>query len=57
MSVRLHVGEPHKACQKHVWVVFDNKIKRKKLIRNDILYKDTMKSIFRGFFDIVRIYK
>jgi len=57
MSVRLHVGEPHKACQKHVWVVFDNKIKRKKLIRNDILYKDTMKSIFKGFFDVVRIYE
>lgn len=30
MSVRLYVGEPHTACQKHVWVVFDNKIKRKK---------------------------
>lgn len=52
MSVRLYVGEPHTACQKHVWVVFDNKIKRKK-IRNDILYKV---SIFRGFLNIVTFY-
>lgn len=52
MSVRLHVGEPHKACQKHVWVVFDNKIKKKKKL--EMIF--CIKTIFRGFFDVVTLY-